>query len=227
MKKIFFAVSILKKMGNEIRGYQLETCFGTGGCPNRAADSDGLFERMKDILNKADILAFLKKRVKSDLRHHHEFRTALSDCPNACSQPQIKDMGIIGAMEPVVTDEPCSLCQACAEACIEKAIIVGDTERFPLIDHERCMKCGKCITACPNGTLSVGRRGYRVLLGGKLGRHPRLAEELQGIYTEDQVVEILGECIGTYKENSRQGERFSELFHEPQIHDRFIMKISP
>ncbi|MGD9034014.1 MAG: PCP reductase family protein, partial [Desulfobacteraceae bacterium] len=28
----------LAKMSDEVKGYQLETCFGPGGCPNRAID---------------------------------------------------------------------------------------------------------------------------------------------------------------------------------------------
>jgi hypothetical protein len=33
-------------MASEIKGYQIETCFGPRGCPNRAAVSDQL---LKDI----------------------------------------------------------------------------------------------------------------------------------------------------------------------------------
>ena len=29
-----------------------------------------------------------------DLKFHHEFRVTVADCPNSCSQPQIKDIGI-------------------------------------------------------------------------------------------------------------------------------------
>ena len=34
---------------------------------------------------------------------HHEFRVSLSACPNACSRPQIVDIGLIGAVTPVLT----------------------------------------------------------------------------------------------------------------------------
>jgi len=34
----------LKNMSSEIKGYQLDTCFGPNGCPNRAAISDGLLQ---------------------------------------------------------------------------------------------------------------------------------------------------------------------------------------
>lgn len=204
----------LTKMSDEVTGYQLETCFGPGGCPNRAVDSDKLVDRLERILKKADLRKFLEERVRGGLKHHHEFRVTVADCPNACSQPQIKDMGIIGATEPMVTAEPCTLCQLCTEACIEDAITVKDSEEMPVIDYDRCVMCGKCIEACPTGTLAARRRGYRVLLAGKLGRHPRLAEELQGIYQEDEVIGILETCLDFYKKRSRHGERFAEIFQD-------------
>lgn len=202
----------LARMGEEVKGYQLETCFGAGGCPNRAINSDRLLERVEEILKKAKILEFLEERVEGNLRHHHEFRVAISDCPNACSQPQIRDMGIIGASEPSVTSEPCSLCHACEECCKENAVVVQDSGQSPVINVDRCVRCGQCVAVCPTGTLALGRKGYRVLLGGKLGRHPRLAEELPEIYSEDEVILILAQCIDFYKRKSKHGERFAEIF---------------
>jgi anaerobic sulfite reductase subunit C len=202
----------LSKMSEEVKGYQLETCFGTGGCPNRAIKSDKLLERLEEILKEAKIREFLEERVEGSLKHHHEFRVALADCPNACSQPQIRDMGIIGASEPSVTSEPCSLCHACEDRCKEKAIMLKEPAEIPVIDDARCIRCGKCIGVCPTGTLATGKQGYRVLLGGKLGRHPRLAEELPQMYSEDEVILILEQCIDFYKRKSEHGERFAEIF---------------
>ena len=56
------------------------------------------------------------------MKMHHEFRVSISDCPNACSRPQIADLGLIGARRPRVTDETCSQCGACVEVCREEAI---------------------------------------------------------------------------------------------------------
>jgi len=121
-------------------------------------------------------------------------------------------MGIIGASEPSVTSEPCSLCHACEDCCKEKAIVLEEPAEIPVIDDARCIRCGKCIGVCPTGTLATGKQGYRVLLGGKLGRHPRLAEELPEMYSEDEVILILEQCIDFYKRKSVHGERFAEIF---------------
>ena len=98
----------LNRMESEIKGYQLDTCFGPNGCPNRANQSDLLVEKIESLLKEADLLSFLKKRVKGPLKFHHEFRVTVAECPNACSQPQIKDIGVIGACTPELTDAACT-----------------------------------------------------------------------------------------------------------------------
>ncbi len=161
----------LSKMETDIKGYQIETCFGASGCPNRANAGDGLMQKLEALLAEENLLEFLKKEVKGPLKYHHEFRITLADCPNACSQPQIKDIGIIGACVPEITQSPCSQCEACVEACREQAISLADGS--PVIQFDRCLSCGQCIQVCPTGTLGAGTRGYRVLLGGKAGQTPQ------------------------------------------------------
>ena len=201
----------LASMKSEIKGYQLEACFGPSGCPNRAVISDSILEGIEELLKAEDLLSFLQQRVKGDLKFHHEFRITLADCPNACSQPQIKDIGVIGACTPALTHEPCTQCEACVEACKEDAIALNHENECPKINLARCLHCGKCITVCPTGTIAEKQRGFRIQLGGKLGRHPQLASELPGIYTESQVLEIVKNCVRFYKKNSLHGERFAQI----------------
>jgi dissimilatory sulfite reductase (desulfoviridin) alpha/beta subunit len=213
----------LSTMKSEIKGYQIETCFGPSGCPNRAVISDDLIEQIEAIVKNEDLLAFLEQTVKGDLKFHHEFRITLADCPNACSQPQIKDIGILGACAPAITDEACTLCEACVDECKEDAIRLDQEHDGPLIDDVRCLYCGKCISACPTGTIVEGKKGYRIQLGGKLGRHPQLAKELPGIYDENQVLEIVKECLHFYKKNSKHGERFGQIL-TPADFDEFAAR---
>ena len=173
---------------------------------------DGLLQKIETVLEKEDLLGFLKQRVSGDLKFHHEFKVTLAECPNACSQPQIKDIGVIGAVVPKVTDEECTRCEACIEACKEKCIQLNNKMEMPEIDFECCLKCGQCISACPSKTIGTASKGFRIQLGGKLGRHPRLAIELEGLYSEDEVFEIVKRCVQFYKEHSKHGERFAEIF---------------
>jgi anaerobic sulfite reductase subunit C len=211
----------LSRMETDIKGYQIETCFGAGGCPNRAHAGDGLMEKLEALLAEEALLDFLKKEVKGPLKYHHEFRITLADCPNACSQPQIKDIGIIGACVPEITQSPCSQCEACVTACREQAIILEAGS--PAIQFDRCLSCGQCIQVCPTGTLGPAVLGYRVLLGGKLGRHPRLARELSGIFSEEAVLAIVKDCLSFYRSHSKGGARFAEIFTDKafeEIRDR-------
>ncbi|RPH51891.1 MAG: 4Fe-4S dicluster domain-containing protein [Desulfobacteraceae bacterium] len=211
-------------MASEIKGYQLDTCFCPGGCPNRAYGGDDLLKRIEMFLKEEDLHGFLKKSFKGDLKFHHEFRITLSDCPNACSQPQIKDIGIIGAVLPAITDEKCSLCEACAGSCAEGAVSVDKDKEGPVINFDLCLKCGECIKACPTGTIASERNGFRVLLGGKLGRHPGLASELNCILSDKEAFEIVKLCIKLYKKKSTGGKRFAEIFNEEDfkgIEERF------
>lgn len=207
----------LTGMKREIRGFRVEACFGSGGCPNRILDSAVLVDRIEALLEQENLLEFLRSQVGEDLKFHHEFRVALADCPNACSQPQIRDFGVVGAVDPEVTGEPCTLCGACAEACREDAVRLA--EAAPEIDMGLCLACGQCIEACPSGTLAGDKEGYRVLLGGKLGRHPRLALPLPGRYTEKEVLAILKDCLDLYKTRSRRGRRFSDILTEEDVRD--------
>ncbi|WP_457553954.1 4Fe-4S dicluster domain-containing protein [Desulfobacula sp.] len=208
LKKKFLSKGGMEK---EIKGYELSTCFGGDGCPNSAVSCTRLAKEIETILEKAKIRSFLKENVSGDLKFHHEFRVALSDCPNACSRPQIVDIGIIGAVFPGTFDEPCTLCSACVDACDENAIALDEENETPLIDYDRCLMCAKCIRVCPTGTIQEKEKGYRVLLGGRLGRHPRLAMEVKGLHTHDDVLRIVEKCLNFYKEHSKDGCRFSHI----------------
>jgi dissimilatory sulfite reductase (desulfoviridin) alpha/beta subunit len=201
----------LTRMDEEVRGFRVEACFGSQGCPNRVAEDDDLFQSIKALLEREDLRSFLEQSVKGPLKFHHEFVVTLADCPNACSQPQIKDIGIIGAASPARTEAPCSECGACVEVCREGAVVLDPSGEGPVFDWKRCIRCGQCVKACPTGTIGYGVRGYRFLVGGKLGRHPRLATELPGLYDADAVRELVRWCVRYYKEHSRGGERFAAL----------------
>ncbi|RJR40705.1 MAG: 4Fe-4S dicluster domain-containing protein [Desulfobacteraceae bacterium] len=199
----------LNRMEEEVRGHRVESCFGRSGCPNRAVHSGDLAEDLEKHLSRRNLKAFLKERVQGELKFHHEFRISISDCPNGCSQPQIADVGIVGACTPAVGPEPCTSCGSCVETCREEAVLLQDGA--PVIDYSKCLHCGQCIAACPSGTLIAEFRGHRILVGGKLGRHPRLAEELEGIHDRETSLKIIKHCLDSFQKHCRNGERFGEI----------------
>lgn len=195
----------------EIKGYKIAVCFGGSGCPNTANSVTRLAADMEKIFERENLLEFLKTTVKGDIKFHHEFRVSLSECPNACSRPQIADIGIIGAVLPGICGEACTLCGTCVEDCDEGAINLDTKIQQPLIHEPLCLNCAKCIRVCPTGTLIEKQKGYRVMLGGRLGRRPRLAMEVPGIHSHDQVLEIVKDCLEFHKKTSKNGERFSHI----------------
>ncbi len=204
---------LLGDMEAEVKGFHVETCFGASGCPNRAVCDDDMAQRVEEALSQKNIRAILKERVKGPLKLHHEFQVTISDCPNACSRPQIADVGFIGARLPMISDAPCSKCGACIEACRENAIVLEEDSLGPVIDFDKCLACGQCISVCPTGTLREARRGYRILVGGKLGRHPQLGKELEGIFTGEQALTMLRKCIDFYINKNLAGERLGEILN--------------
>jgi len=201
----------MASMEDEVKGFSIETCFGPSGCPNRAVTEDGVASALSDVFSKKDLKMFLKKKVAGPLKLHHEFRVAVADCPNCCSRPQICDIGFVGAARPVLTNETCSRCGACVTACPDGIVVLREDAEIPEIDFSQCLSCGKCIEACPTETIAEDVSGYRILVGGKLGRHPHLADELPGIYSLKEVLPIVNRCIGFYETHCRQGERFGEV----------------
>lgn len=205
----------LSNMESQVKGHQIETCFGGGGCPNRAVETHWV-EKLEEMLARKNLKVFLKERVQGPLKMHHEFRISISDCPNACSRPQIADIGIIGARRPRVVSGACTRCGACMEVCREKAMVLSDSHDDPFLDLDRCVACGQCINVCPSGALQEAERGYRILLGGKLGRHPRLAKELEGIYSTEETLQKVEQCLDHHMKHNRGGERFGDLLdHTP------------
>ena len=202
----------LANMEDEVKGYQLETCFASGGCPHRAVMSDDLVRGLEKLLERAGLRDLLRERVQGPLKMHHEFRVTVAECPNACSRPQIVDVGIIAAAFPGASEEPCSRCGACVQICREEAVVLLPEELDrPVIHTDRCISCGECIRTCPVGTLTERNAGYRMLLGGKLGRHPQLGTEMPGIYSAAEILRMTERCIAHYKTYSRGGERFGDI----------------
>lgn len=199
----------LERMEEEVRGYQVETCFGPTGCPNRAVVVQGLVEALEKLLAEKGLKEFLSQRVGGPLKLHHEFRISVSDCPNACSRAQIADVGLLGCRKPVVSENTCEGCGACTQVCKEGAIFLDSGG--PILDQEKCLGCGQCIQVCPSGCLQEALRGYRVLVGGKLGRHPRLATELPGVHPEEEIPRLLERILNFYKKESQRGERLGEI----------------
>ena len=82
-------------------------------------------------------------------------------------------------------------------------------EQGPTISFDKCLFCGSCIRQCPTGTISEEKSGYRILVGGKLGRHPRLAEDMGEIFPVEALPRVVDTVVEFYKRHCKHGERLS------------------
>ena len=197
----------------ESKGFQMEACFGAGGCKNRANGSEELAADLEKMLLSRDVAGFLKERTKGELKFHHELRICFSDCPNACSRPQIADIGLIGAVRPGVSETRCTGCSLCLSVCEEGAIVSASGSPVPTIDEGKCLMCGKCIGSCPSGAIEEAKKGWRILAGGKLGRHPQLGKEMEGIYSEEEAKELVEGFLDVYFAHNSSGERLGAILN--------------
>lgn len=185
--------------------------FTVRGCRGRVACRHAVFghDPVPDIVRAMDASgwdAFLSTQVHP-LRHHHQFRLAVSACPNGCSQPHIADFGLIATTQINLDPERCSGCGLCVDACAEKALTLDNCLH---LDEAACLGCAACVRVCPTAGLIHGADAYRVLVGGKLGRHPRLAHEL-GTVTLAEVPRVLERIVAAFMVHRSHRERLGDV----------------
>ncbi|WP_051617306.1 hypothetical protein [Desulfonatronovibrio hydrogenovorans] len=198
--------------------YVLEACrgFSGKGCPNCVAPHKDLPDRYDRVIEELSRQKLDENRNEQLVRPHKKMKISLSGCPNGCSRPQIADLGVVGVLRPDI-GAGCSGCGICAAVCREGAVqVIGKTA---VIDRGKCLDCGECCLACPEGSLVEIMNGYRLLVGGKLGRHPRLARDLGMICTRRQAEDVLQKILELHKMSVDQGIRLSSLIENFSIQE--------
>ena len=217
-------LSILRKYskyfdneGNPVL-YQVKSCRGAEvNCPFLITDSGILSEKLRNRLEELHFTEKLIDKVEGQILPHHSMKLAVSGCPNSCSMPQIKDFGV-HAVEPVSVDPDCKCieCMKCVETCREDAITVKNGN--VTIDKEKCVHCGLCAKVCPTGTIKAEKKRYRVMIGGKVGRHPRFAMDLLLQADESATLKALDVCADIIL-SSKTEHRFRTLIEQQGIEE--------
>jgi len=190
--------------------YSLTTCRGKDFCPFGLVEVSPIKKSIETALNDAGWDMHLKSLHEKGVRPHHRLRIAVAACPNGCSQPQIHDIGLIAASRPCQIAPECNGCGRCEKTCREAAIFVQDGRA--VIRPNTCLACGECAKLCSAEAILCEPIGFRLLLGGHMGRHPEWATELSGLYTPDQIPFTLKLLILLLIRETRHGERPSQTF---------------
>ncbi len=179
-------------MKKKFYGFDFEWCRGIDrGCPHCLEENASLIKSICDIASHS---AWEDKWSSlSRARHHQKLQVGISGCPNACARVQIKDIGILLRCTLLFHRDKCKGCGECVSICREGALFIKDGTIEQ--DKLRCLGCGECVSACGEGALQKKEVLYEIMIGGRLGRHPRFAIPLGRIFTPEDVVSFFKKIV--------------------------------
>jgi dissimilatory sulfite reductase (desulfoviridin) alpha/beta subunit len=119
----------------------------------------------------------------------NKVRIAISACPNSCTSETLNEIGITGICTPIRQPGYCTGCGTCVQYCQENALSVQ--EGSIVMDGDSCMDCGTCVKSCVYGILESKPISYRISIGGRRGRHPKVGMHLMTVNTEKAALTII------------------------------------
>ncbi|WP_026841833.1 4Fe-4S dicluster domain-containing protein [Citrifermentans bremense] len=167
-----------------------------GGCEY---NPNGLVDTQKSALE-------VDEKLFGTVTGHHKFKVGFAGCPFDCPKSATNDVGLQGAVWPVLDASGCISCGLCAKSCTEGALTMG-ADNKPVFDTAKCIYCGDCIKVCPTGAWKAEKKGYTARIGGKWGRRPLVGTVYATFLPEDRVVDFIGSVLAWYQEKAEGAGR--------------------
>ena len=144
----------------------------------------------------------------ADVKLPHKFKIGVGGCPNSCMKPSLNDVGVEGIKLSSFDEAKCRTCKTCLvkESCPSRA--VSESNGAIVIDKTKCTRCGVCVGKCPFGAVpKEAESACRVYVGGTWGKSWRMGTLLSGVYSPDEVLDLIEKIMLWYKENGLPKER--------------------
>ena len=196
--------------------YHIDVCYTKYGENSDLVRNElvSMMRLLQALMKEEDLTEIMADRATVALHGASRFTVGMTGCPNCCVSPYLKDFGIIMQHRVEITDAECTRCGNCLKMCMDRAIRLTDTG--PVIDRSRCTHCELCARDCPTGTLTVEKRGYRVIAGGAGGRHPHLAVTVVEFVGRERVLALLKNAI-TRLRHAPPGESLRDIISRDGI----------
>ena len=124
----------------------------------------------------------------------YKLKMGVTGCPNNCGKAREADIGVMGVRIPTWNPEGCIQCNICIDMCAPKAI--HEVDGHYIRNTEICIGCSACTVRCPKDCWTAESYGYTVLIGGTLGKIPRLGTPLaENIFSEDEVFKLIDRTV--------------------------------
>lgn len=169
------------------------TCKGTV-CKHGLVDTDGLAREMEE--------RFLMRQLPG------KFKISILGCPNSYGKAQGNDLAFLAVRKVQIDEARCILCKKCLKVCSDEAFSVKDGKLG--IEEEKCSRCGKCVPVCPVEAFQEEVE-FLIFLGGRLGKHSRLATPYFKTCKEGEIMEITEKVLAYYEKVAGPKERFAEV----------------
>jgi ferredoxin len=162
-------------------------------------------------LKELDITRIItnKLSLKRPISNHHKFTVSLAGCANGCVHPETRAFGLSGVVKPIINDNECSECYLCVDGCKQNAIILRRGR--PEINAAVCDYCGHCIKVCPKHVFEPKETGFRVFVGGRLGRFHHAGFVLFRITDKATVMKALSAVISLINDEATGEESITDI----------------